>query len=185
MNRLIVILLFALQVTILPSIGAAAESCEACQRRARSVCALRCDKSKNRLEFDTCSTACVQRSCAERCVAKTSEQEDDTETETCADCVTRHEQIECMTSCDMYSPHASQCRRECAQKKCAKLCTMPDRGESRKAPQKSKYACDNCKMLAEQQCSLSTACAPDEPGTIACRFKCVQDRCAEDCLTDE
>ena len=184
MNRLFLYLALLLQFAVLPALSSAAESCESCNRRARSVCALRCDKSKNRLEFETCATACVQRSCAERCVAKTSEEEINEEEENCADCVARHEMFACINDCDASSPHVSRCKRDCAQKKCAKHCVMPDPGESKLAPKKSKYACDNCKLIAEQQCALPSVCEPDAPGAIACQFKCVQDRCAEECLTD-
>ena len=185
MKPLFLTIALFIQLTVLPTFGSAAETCESCQRRARSVCALRCDKTKNRLEFDTCSKACVERSCEERCVARTSESTpDEKESESCADCVYRHELNECYLECDINSPHAGRCRKACAQKKCAKKCVMPDPGESKNTPQKQKYACENCKVIAESQCALSTACPADEPGTVACQFKCAQDRCADECLTD-
>lgn len=175
---------------LFPLSSAFADACTNCQRKQKSVCAYRCDGSKNRLEFESCSKQCLSSACKSSCVITKptpsgKKKKVDEGAENCADCIKRIEWADCYQECDISSPSFDNCRKTCAKKKCHSLCYMPDPGvETNPAIPADKYACERCKQNAESHCSNPSRCEKDVPGSVACVFACIQERCAEDCIED-
>lgn len=177
--------------TYLPGI-AHADACGKCQRKQKSVCAYRCDGSKNRLEFDACSRRCVERGCSSFCGGEPAKAKGNRKKpqskepqENCADCIRLKEGNDCATECDVHAPRYEECKKRCAKRRCQAVCYMPDPGlSSVPRPAYEKYACERCRENAEYHCASSARCEKDTPGEIACRFACVQERCAEECATE-
>lgn len=173
--------------TFVRATDAQADQCSQCQTDKKITCSNRCENSTDRIQYDSCVSNCLTRSCSKQC--RTVRTDDgkrpgNTPQNSCQTCLYKQLQLGCTDKCDMTSPRYDHCRKSCAKQKCTKECSLPDAGFETNPPL-PKHACDQCKVSAEYACRANPSCRPGEPGAIACQFHCVAKTCEQVCSQEQ
>lgn len=187
--RFLIPLFFSL---LLPIYWVAANSCEECRHNGKSTCSFRCDSFTEAADYDSCVADCIKSGCEKACTPKNAVLPTESidpgrgmpggrSAIDCNSCLKGQEASGCGGQCDKASPRYSQCTRKCAKRACASVCSLPDATEEKPIDPTAKYSCQKCQDEAEPGCRRIESCDPESPSLNACVFKCIQDRCADNC----
>ncbi len=188
---LVPLFLIMLGPLFFPCISSAQDLCNSCLSTAWPACDSKCKRAETRDARASCIRLCATRQCQKECNYPEEDHGLDEAREDrylkgdvpCDYCLRAAAKFECGQKCQN-SADVVSCQENCAKRRCAHNCQLPDRprrstGAAKDNPERD---CTRCKQSAEAACiSKCGGTGAKRRRNTACEVSCVHEECFETC----